>query len=132
MAFGELEIESVARTVVGDDSASLLSWSVERMGGGASEALGQSDGLQRCSGVVVTAVGREPWSAVIKTLRRKELEIGGFRPDVDDAHDVQYWRREADAFESGVLGDLGGGVAAPLCYRIDELDDIEIQMLVVE
>lgn len=123
MEYGELEIEAVARAVVGDDSASLLNWSVERMGGGVSEVIGQSDGLQRCSGVVVTAAGREPWSAVVKTLRRNELEIGGMRPDVDDPHDVQYWRREADAFESGVLGDLGGGLAAPLCYRIDELTD---------
>ena len=58
-------VEAVARTAAGDPSATLLEWSSERLGAGASEELGQSEGLLRVSGLVATKGAQERWSAIV-------------------------------------------------------------------
>ena len=118
-------IRTVARAATGDPTASVADWSMERRGGGASEEIGQSDGPLRVVGVAHTAAGDRRWSAVGKTIKRVPIEIGGMNPDIDDPHHVHYWRREADAFASGVLETLGGnlGLGAPACYHLDPSDD---------
>ena len=48
------------------------------------------------------------------------MEIGDLRPERDDPTGAEYWRREADAYDSGLLDDLGDGLVAPRCYLVDE------------
>jgi hypothetical protein len=67
--------------------------------------------VERFAGVVRTADGEPtPWSLVVKVLR----ERSGERP-----HDTPYWRREVDAYRSGVLDDLPGGLSAPRVYDVE-------------
>ena len=115
-------VEAVARRAVGDPAATLLEWSSVELGAGASAELGKSGGLRRVMGTVAVERGEQPWSAIAKTLRDHEIEVGDAHPDVNDTHGIEYWRREVEAYESGVLDDLDDGIGAPRRYHIEDLD----------
>ena len=115
-------VEAVARRAVGDPAATLLEWSSVELGAGASAELGKSGGLRRVMGTVAVERGEQPWSAIAKTLRDHEIEVGDAHPDVNDPHGIEYWRREVEAYESGVLDDLDDGIGAPRRYHIEDLD----------
>lgn len=76
-------------------------------------------GHARARGVV------QPWSLILKVSHSPS---GRTWPDgrvapagwgTDPAHN-QYWRREALAYQSGLLDDLPGELAAPRCFGVDE------------
>jgi len=55
------------------------------------------------------------WSLILKVL---------YPPaDRGQPSDWDYWRREADAYQSGLLDDLPGGLAAPRCFGVVEHPD---------
>lgn len=62
-------------------------------------------------------------SAVVKLLAH--APDGGspnWRSGDDEAH-WYYWRREADAYRSGLLDGLGGGLRAPRCDLVSDRED---------
>lgn len=62
-------------------------------------------------------------SAVVKVLAHApEGGSENWRSGVDVTH-WYYWRREAEAYRSGLLGGLGGGLRAPRCELIADRAD---------
>lgn len=113
-------VERVAREVVGDARASLLDWSIEALGGGVASEFG-STAIRRVRGSVASASGPVDWSVVLKMLHPGDDEVGDQKRVRDDPRGWAYWRREADLYGSGLLGDLGEGLRAPACYRIEDV-----------
>jgi hypothetical protein len=72
-------------------------------------------GIYRVSGTARGSRGKTAWTLLIKVLRRPEEAI-------EPPEAREYWRREADAYESDVLSDLDG-VSAPRCYGTTTLED---------
>jgi hypothetical protein len=116
-------VERVAREVVGDDTASVRTWQAEPLGGGMAGAIGSGGGIWRVRGTMISGSRQGEWSVVVKVLARTEVEFGGIRPDREDPRGFDYWRREADAYASGLLTDREEGLLAPRCYAIDEERD---------
>lgn len=108
VAIDEATLLPVAGAAVGLPLASLPSWSEEVLTGGG----GRSPGIRRFVGTGRSAGGEVRWSVVLKYLDRS---TGG-----DGPSSWNFWRREADAYESGFLGALPGGVVAPRCFSVDE------------
>jgi hypothetical protein len=54
-------------------------------------------------------------SAVLKLIAHSEAGHVNWRSGEEATH-WYYWRREVFAYESGLLGDLPGGLRAPRCY----------------
>jgi hypothetical protein len=62
-------------------------------------------------------------SAVVKVLANApDRGSPNWRSGGDEAH-WYYWRREAEAYRSGLLDGLGGGLRAPRCDLVVERDD---------
>jgi hypothetical protein len=62
-------------------------------------------------------------SAVVKVLAHSpDRGSPNWRSGGDEAH-WYYWRREAEAYRSGLLDGLGGGLRAPRCDLVAERDD---------
>lgn len=61
-----------------------------------------------------------PWAVILKLIRPA---ANAHNPAaLDPAHPI-YWKREALAYQSGVLVDLPGGVDAPHCFAVEERAD---------
>jgi hypothetical protein len=57
-----------------------------------------------------------PWSLILKTVKLTEK--------TGDPGGIWYWKREALAYQSGLLHRLpGGNVTAPACYEVQERPD---------
>ena len=99
-------IAKVARAALGDANADVATWERSPL---AWVAIARTTAeLARYSGT--TTDGR-PWSAIRKVLRR---------PDAWKTND---WRREADVYSSGLLGDLPPGIVAPQLYATVDIGD---------
>lgn len=108
VAIDEAALLPVVGAAVGRPLDSLLSWSEEVITGGG----GRSPGIRRFTGTGRSAAGEVHWSVVLKYLDRS---TGG-----DEPSSWNSWRREADAYESGFLEALPGGVVAPRCFAVEE------------
>jgi hypothetical protein len=86
-------------------------WEAEPLRGGI--AVGST--VYRFSGQGRDGGQSTPWSLILKILR----------PDVGsvDVSAWNYYRREADAYRSGWLDDLPGGLVAPRCFGVVEQPD---------
>ena len=62
------------------------------------------------------------WSVVLKVVGRGPGRHPNWRAGAGVDH-WYYWRREADAYESGLLSSLTGGLRAPACYLVAERAD---------
>ncbi len=119
------------RCALGDRVAELLDWRQETLvyivqspiAGGVSRVTGSA----RTRGAVV------PWSLVLKIARAPE---GRSWPDgrvappgwgMEPSH-AQYWRREAEAYRSGLLDDLPEGIVAPRCYGVAAQGDDALRL----
>jgi hypothetical protein len=107
-------LEPKVRAALGLPDAAVLDWRIEPL---AYPNLSQgSRALERVRGTARVGDGTLPWSLVVKTVKLPaEADVlGGEDPASYDS-----WRREPDAFESGVLADLPGGLRAPVSYGVD-------------
>ncbi len=105
-------LRDVVRRAIGKDTAVLGAWQVEPI---AYHSVGvDSRGLHHIHGTAHTGAAIEPWSVVLKTFAAPADAA------TSDWAALLYWRREALAYRSGVLGDLRGRLRAPRCWHVDE------------
>ena len=101
----------LVQSALNSDTAEVLDWDCERLYGG----IGLGTAIYLCSGVGHDRGQKVPWSLILKTLCPAE--------DNASVSAWNYYRREADAYESGWLDDLPGGLAAPRCFGVVEQPD---------
>lgn len=115
----------VARLAIGDPNADLREWSGRALGGGATGEVGTSGGVHRISGIARSNDREIAWSVIVKILRQSRIQLDAdTEVQTSDPRGWAYWRREADVYTSGLLGDLDGldGLVAPRCFGSDEMD----------
>jgi hypothetical protein len=77
-------------------------------------------GVYRVSGTANDRDIRRDWALVLKIIRPAAAAWNPAAREID--HPI-YWKREALAYQSGMLDDLPGGIAAPRCLAIEERAD---------
>jgi hypothetical protein len=89
-----------------------------------------SGGLYRLSGAADTTTGEEmvPWTLVLKIIRSPSGRVGHDGKPVPEGTATEpsganYWKREALAYQSSLLGNPAQGLAAPHCYAVVEQPD---------
>jgi len=110
---------TLARQVLGEESAEIGAWHPQAIHGGLGVS---SIGILRLVGTARIAGEARPWSLVLKAIRPPAPDSATARMERDEGH-VLYWRREANAYQSGLLSDLPAGLVAPRCYGVDERPD---------
>jgi hypothetical protein len=71
-------------------------------------------GLHRVSGSGSDRAQPLDWSVVLKVIRLPD------QPGAGEPSHPDYWKREALAYQSGLLDDLPPGLSAPRCFGITE------------
>ena len=96
----------VRQALLSGDSE-VIAWQVAPMHGGFGGGSGVSN-LHRFTGSARDGDRIVPWSLVLKILRWTNGRAG--------STGWQYWRREAEAYQSGLLRRLPGDLKAPRCF----------------
>jgi hypothetical protein len=108
------ELTQVVRKALGSDTLELTGWRIEQLAGGQGPS---TRAVYRVSGATLDD-GREiSWSVILKITT---LSKGSSDPYFADDSHALYWKREALAYQSGLLDDLPAGIVAPRCYGIVE------------
>jgi hypothetical protein len=97
----------VAKTL-GVDSARIIERQYELVHGGMGEPFGT--GLYRFRGRAEVQNQVRQWQLILKITR---ADVGYFS---NDPSSWSYWKREALAYQSGLLDDLPGQLTAPRCF----------------
>ena len=116
----EEQVKTIDRTVLtplvrralGHESVEIGEWRHQPIIGGAEMA----SSLYRFSGDALAAGETIPWTLILKIIPSPPGGSG-------DPQGLRYWKREALAYQSGLLNDLPGGLAAPRCYEATEHPD---------
>jgi hypothetical protein len=98
----------LVRKALGSETVNVGEWQCQWLRGGASLA----EGVFRFAGTGHDQGKTMPWSLVLKVIRPV--------PPVDDPSHSHYWKREALAYQSGLLEDLPGNLVAPRCFDVVE------------
>ena len=89
----------------------IIEWDYQPVPGGFSHERGEIYGIYRFQGTAQTGSGTTPWSLILKATG--SAATGGREPSAFD-----YWKREVLVYQSGLLDDLPGDLAAPRCIEI--------------
>jgi hypothetical protein len=105
-AVDEAILTPLVQSALDSKTVEVVNWEFVRLHGGiaAGTAVYRFSGQGRDQGQAV------PWSLILKELRPE----GGSA----DASAWDYFKREADAYQSGWLDELPGGLAAPRCFGV--------------
>lgn len=99
-------------------------WTVDLLTDYAQAVKPNAAGVARVHGTATTSAGEvRDWSLILKLLKSP---AGMIMPNgmvisqamADDRSSFGYWRREAEAYQGGLLSCLPQGLAAPACYGI--------------
>jgi hypothetical protein len=110
-AINRASLTPLVRSALDRKTVEVSTWAYEQLHGGA----GLGTAIYRFSGEGHDRGQKVPWSFVLKTLCPAE--------DNANLSAWNYYRREADAYQSGRLDDLPGGLAAPRCFGVVEHPD---------
>jgi hypothetical protein len=104
-------LAGLVRRVLGDQAAQTRAWEVEELKGGLEYA----SAVYRLQGSVDAGGRARRWSLILKVVR----------PDArfDEPQGYNYWKREVQAYRSGLFQKLPAQVAAPYCYGVGERPD---------
>jgi hypothetical protein len=105
-------LADVARKCLNHADAQVAEWSVSPVS--HEKVIESTAGLYRFQGHAQVDGEMQPWSAVLKILRK---------PDQEDSQSFlgwDYWKREMLAYQSGLLADLPAGMRAPRCFGVSE------------
>jgi hypothetical protein len=110
-AIGQATLTPLVRSALGSETVEVLDWGYEQLHGG----VGLGTAIYRFSGGAHDQRQKVSWSLILKTLCPAE--------DNTDLSAWNYYKREADAYQSGSLDDLPGGLAAPRSFGVVEHPD---------
>ena len=97
----------LVRRALNRDAAEIMDWqSTPLYGAGLNSKIVRFSGNARDRDTIL------PWSLILKIVRPHDGE--------DDPVSLRYWKREALAFQPGLLDDLPGQIRAPRCYEVVE------------
>jgi hypothetical protein len=110
-AIDQATLTPLVRSALNSETVEVMDWDYEQLHGGA----GAGNAIYRFAGQGRDREQKMPWSLILKTAY----------PEGDNTHISawNYYKREADAYQSGWLDDLPGGLAAPRCYDVIEYQD---------
>jgi hypothetical protein len=112
-AIDQATLMPLVQSALDSKTVELLAWDCKQLHGGA----GLGTAIYRFSGGARHQGQELPWSLILKTLCPAE--------DNTKVSAWNYYKREADAYQSGWLDNLPGGLAAPRCFGVVEhLDGI--------
>jgi Phosphotransferase enzyme family len=111
-------LTDIVGRMLGGVRVALTSWSVDSIGyPGVSP---HSRGLFRVRGSANTSAGAREWSLILKAV-----QLVDDSPMSDETHPF-YWKREALAYQSGLLPHQSDGLAAPVCFGVTERSDTSL------
>lgn len=110
-AIDQTTLTPLVRYALGSKTVEVVDWEYKQLHGGI--ALGTA--VYRFSGYGHDQRQTIPWSLILKLLRPE----GGSA----DASAWNYYKREVDAYQSGWLDDLPGGLVAPRSFGVVEHPD---------
>lgn len=99
----------VVQQALASNSVEIVAWNYQQLHGAGGGVGGTA--IYRFSGKGREQAKIMPWSLILKVLQ------SGTDNEPSSSH---YWKREAEAYGSGWLNNLTGGLVAPECYKIDE------------
>jgi hypothetical protein len=105
-AIDEATLTPPVQSALGSKTLEVVNWECRQLHGG----LAAGTSVYRFSGQGCDGGQTIPWSLILKILRPE----GGST----DVAAWNYFRREADAYQSGWLDDLQGGLVAPRCFGV--------------
>jgi hypothetical protein len=110
-AIDQATLTPLVRSALDSQTFEVVDWEYEPLYGGiaAGTAIYRLSGQGRHQGQTI------PWSLILKALWPG---IGSPDPGTWD-----YYKREADAYQSGWLADLPSGLAAPRCFGVVDHQD---------
>jgi hypothetical protein len=100
-------------------TAEVLDWQASELYGG-----GITTKILRFSGNALDGGTTRPWSLILKIIRPDGKE--------DNPESLRYWKREALAYQSGLLDRLPGNICAPRCYEVIEQPEREVWLWLEE
>lgn len=104
-------LTDVVSRILGEVNVDLLTWSVHPIG--YPSVSPHSRGLFRVQGRATTPSGARDWSLILKAV-----QLADDSSTSDPTHPF-YWKREALAYQSGLLPRGTAGFAAPTCFWRD-------------
>ena len=110
-------LAQVVGNVLDTHTAEIEQWQVEPAGVSRGSA---TAGVYRVSGVARDGETASEWAVILKIIRPAASD---FNPAADDMDHPLYWKREALAYESGLLDNLPADMCAPHCYAVETRDD---------
>ena len=109
----------LVRQALGSETVQVGDWHTEQIHASGSRAR-----IFRFSGDAEDRGDLLPWSLILKVVP--------FSPDRDDPSSRSYWKREALAYQSGLLDDLPAGLAAPRCLDVVEQPEGDVWLWLEE
>ena len=110
-AIDQATLNPIVQSALNSETAEVTGWEREQLHGG----MGLGTAIYRFSGEGHDRGQKAPWSLILKTLCPAE--------DNASVSAWNYYKREADAYQSGWLDDLPGGLAAPRSFGVVEHPD---------
>jgi hypothetical protein len=92
------------------------------LGGGLTAEVGITGGVLRVRGCARSKGQPVSWSAIEKLARPTPIAWGDGTIPRDDPRGFEYWRREPEACQDGLLDELGPRLSAPRCFSVHEDD----------
>src|SRR5579859_210409 len=105
--------------LLGSEQITIGAWHVTPLPNSLGGATG---GIYRVEGSAIASGESAPFALVLKIIRGLGSGTASAAPVSADPVGSHYWRREALAYQSGLLADLPG-LAAPHCYGVEEQVD---------
>jgi hypothetical protein len=110
-AIDRATLTPLVQSALKNETAEVTGWECAQLHGG----IGLGTAIYRFSGEGHDQGQKVPWSLILKTLCPAE--------DNADVSAWNYYKREADAYQSRWLDDLPGGLAAPRSFGVVEHPD---------
>ena len=105
-------LTELVRKALDRPALQVAEWNVQPIHSGVEG----TSALYRLRGEAQDEGGILPWSLILKIVKSS--------PQSSDPGGIWYWKREAEAYQSGLLRRLpGGNIGAPACYEVSEKPD---------
>jgi hypothetical protein len=110
-AINQATLTPLVQSALNSETVEVIQWDYEQLHGGA----GTGTAIHRFAGLGRDREQKAPWSLILKTSCPAA--------DTTTVSAWNYYKREADAYQSGWLDDLPGGLAAPRSFGVVEHPD---------